>query len=57
MQRGAESSKAKWRNDWERMRKRNCCTRGESLFKADSLAHAPRRYRKSSPTHTDAHAA
>jgi hypothetical protein len=57
MQRGAESSKAKWRNDWERMRKRNCCTRGESLFKADSLAHAPRRYRKSRPTHTDAHAA
>jgi hypothetical protein len=37
MQRGAESSKAKGRSSWERMRKRNCCTRGESLFKIDSV--------------------
>jgi hypothetical protein len=52
MQRGAESSKAKGRSDWERMQKCNCCTQGESLFKADSLARAPRRYKKSRPTHT-----
>ena len=54
MQRGAQSSKAKGRSDWERMRKHNCCTWGESLFKADSPAHAPRRRRKSRPTHTKA---
>jgi hypothetical protein len=36
----------------KRMRKCNCCTRGESLFKADSPARAPRRYMKSRPTHT-----
>jgi hypothetical protein len=44
---GAESLKAKGRNNWERMRKRNCCTPGESLFKVDSPARAPRRYKKS----------
>jgi hypothetical protein len=38
MQSGAESSKAKGRSDWERMRKRNCCMPGESLFKADPPA-------------------
>jgi hypothetical protein len=38
------------------MRKRNCCTQGESLFKADSPARALRRYRKSQPKHTDAQA-
>jgi hypothetical protein len=36
----------------ERMRKRNCCMRGESLFKEDSPALAPRRHRKSRPTRT-----
>jgi hypothetical protein len=51
-QSGAESSKAKERCDWERMRKRNCSARGESLFKADSPARTLRRYRKSRPTHT-----
>jgi hypothetical protein len=35
---GAEISKAKGRSDWEKMRKRNRCTQGESLFKADSPA-------------------
>jgi hypothetical protein len=54
MQRGAESSKAKGCSSWERMRKRNCCTRGESLFKADSPARAPRRRRKSRLTRTKA---
>jgi hypothetical protein len=49
---GAESSKTKGRRDWERMRKRNCCSRGESLFKANSPARAPRRYGKSRPEHT-----
>jgi hypothetical protein len=38
----------------ERMRKRNCCTRGESLFKEDSPARAPRCRRKSRPTCTKA---
>jgi hypothetical protein len=52
MQRGAESSEAKGRSNWERMRKRNCRTRGESLFKVDSPARAPRHRGKSSP---DAH--
>jgi hypothetical protein len=36
----------------ERMRKRNCCTRGESLFKEESPASAPRRRRKSRPART-----
>jgi hypothetical protein len=36
----------------EKMRKRNCCTRGESLFKEDSPARAPRHHRKSRPTRT-----
>jgi hypothetical protein len=36
----------------ERMRKRNCCTRGESLFKEDSPARAPKTPQKFSP---DAH--
>jgi hypothetical protein len=54
MQRGTESSKAKGCNSWERMQKCNCCTRGESLFKADSLARVPRRRRKSRPTRTKA---
>jgi hypothetical protein len=54
MQRGAESSKAKGHNSWERMRKRNCCTRGESLFRKDSLARTPRCRRKSRPTRTKA---
>jgi hypothetical protein len=54
MQRGAESSKAKGLNSLERMQKRNYCTRGESLFKADSPARAPRRRRKSRPTRTKA---
>jgi hypothetical protein len=38
----------------ERMRKRNCCAWGESLFKEDSPARAPRRHRKSHPTRTKA---
>jgi hypothetical protein len=38
----------------ERMRKRNYCTRRESLFKEDTLARAPRRRRKSRPTRTEA---
>jgi hypothetical protein len=62
MQRGTESSKAKGRGELEgeraqqleRMQKRNCCTRGESLFKEDSPARALRRRRKSRPTHTKA---
>jgi hypothetical protein len=54
MQRGAKSSEAKGRNNWERMRKRNYCTWGESLFKADSPAHTPRSRRKSCPTRTKA---
>jgi hypothetical protein len=57
-----ESVNAKGRGELEgeraqqlgRMRKRNCCTRGESLFKEDSPAHAPRRRRKSCPTRTKA---
>jgi hypothetical protein len=52
MQRGAESSKVKGRNDWERMRKHNYCTRGESLFKADSPARVLRCYKRSHPTRT-----
>jgi hypothetical protein len=52
MQRGAESSKAKGRGGWERMRKCNYCTWGESLFKEDSPAHAPRRCRESRPMRT-----
>jgi hypothetical protein len=52
MQRGAKSSKAKGRDDCERMRKCNCCARGESLFKADSPARAPSRYGKSRSAHT-----
>jgi hypothetical protein len=54
MQRGAEGSKVKGRNNWERMRKHNRCTWGESLFKEDSPARAPRRRRKSRPTRTKA---
>jgi hypothetical protein len=54
MQRGAEGSKAKGRSSWEKIRKCNCCTRGESLFKEDSLARAPRRHRESPPTRTNA---
>jgi hypothetical protein len=54
MQRGVESSEAKGRNNWERMRKRNCFTRGESFFKADSPARASRPHRKSRPMHTKA---
>jgi hypothetical protein len=54
MQRGAESSKAKGRNSWEKMRNRNRCTRGESLFKEDSLARAPRHRRESRPTRSNA---
>jgi hypothetical protein len=54
MQRDAESSKAKGHSSWEKMRKRNRCTWGESLFKEDSLARAPRRCRKSRPTRTKA---
>jgi hypothetical protein len=38
----------------ERMRKRNCCTWGESLFKEDSLARSPRGHKKSCPTRTKA---
>jgi hypothetical protein len=38
----------------KRMRKRNCRTRGESLFKADSPARAPRHCGKSRPTRTKA---
>jgi hypothetical protein len=52
MRKGAESSKAKGRRDWERMQKRNCCSRGESLFKRNSPARAPRRYEKSQLAHT-----
>jgi hypothetical protein len=52
MQIGAEGLKAKGRSDWKRMRKRNCCSWDESLFKADSSARAPRRYRKSRLAHT-----
>jgi hypothetical protein len=52
MQRGAKSSKAKGRSSWEKMRKHTCNTRGESLFKEDSLTRAPRRRRKSRPTRT-----
>jgi hypothetical protein len=36
------------------MRKRNYYTRGESLFKEDAPARAPRRRRKSRPTRTKA---
>jgi hypothetical protein len=57
-----ESANAKGRGELEgervrqleRMRKCNCCTRGESLFKEDSPARAPRRRRKSRPTRTKA---
>jgi hypothetical protein len=52
MRKGVESSKAKGRRDWERMRKHSCCSWGESLFKANSPARAPRRYEKSRPAHT-----
>jgi hypothetical protein len=38
----------------ERMRKCNCYTRGESLFKEDSPARAPRRRKKSRPARTKA---
>jgi hypothetical protein len=38
----------------ERMQKRNYCTRGESLFKEDSPARAPRCRKKSRPTRTKA---
>jgi hypothetical protein len=38
----------------EKMRKRNCCTRGESLFKEDSPARAQRRRRKSRPARAEA---
>jgi hypothetical protein len=38
----------------ERMRKCNYCTRGESLFKEDTPAHALRRRRKSRPARTEA---
>jgi hypothetical protein len=54
MQRDTESLEEKGRNYWERMRKCNCCTRGESLFKADSPARAPRRRGKSRPMRTKA---
>jgi hypothetical protein len=50
MHKGAEGSKAKGRSDWGRMLRRNCCTRDEFIFKADSPTRAPRRYRKSRPT-------
>jgi hypothetical protein len=53
MQRGAESSKAKGRSSWEKMRNRNRCTRGESLFKEDSCSR-PRFRRESHPTRTNA---
>jgi hypothetical protein len=36
------------------MRKSNCCTWGEPLFKEDSPARAPRRHRKSRPARTKA---
>jgi hypothetical protein len=52
MQRGAESSEAKGRSNWERMRKRNCCTRGESLFQGRLSRSRPETPRKISP---DAH--
>jgi hypothetical protein len=52
MRKGVESSKAKGHRDWERIRKRSCCSRGESLFKTNSPARAPRRYGKSRPAHT-----
>jgi hypothetical protein len=52
MQKGVESSKAKGHREWERMRKRNCCSRGESLYKANSPARAPRHYGKSQSAHT-----
>jgi hypothetical protein len=54
MRKGAESSKAKGCRDWERMRKCNCCSRGESLFKEDYPARASRRRRKSRLTRTNA---
>jgi hypothetical protein len=54
MQRGAESLEAKGRNNWERMRKRNCYAQGESLFKANSPARATTRCRKFRPTCTKA---
>jgi hypothetical protein len=54
MQSGAKSSKAKGRSSWDRMQKRNCCTWGESLFKANSPARAPTHHRKSRPTRTKA---
>jgi hypothetical protein len=54
MQRGIENSKAKGRSSWEKMRKRNRCTRGESLFKEDSLARAPRCRGKSRSMRTKA---
>jgi hypothetical protein len=38
----------------ERMRKHNYCTRGESLFKEDTTARAPRRHKKSRSAHTEA---
>ena len=38
----------------ERMRKRNYYTRGESIFKEDTPARAPRHRRKSRPARTEA---
>jgi hypothetical protein len=52
MQKGAESSEVKGRSDWERMRKRNCCPWGESLFQGNSPARTLRRSRESRPTRT-----
>jgi hypothetical protein len=43
----------KGRNSWEKMLKCNRCTQGESLFKEDSLARAPRCRRESRPTRTN----
>jgi hypothetical protein len=51
---GREEHEGEMAQQLERMRKRNYCTRGESLFKEDSPARAPRCHRKSRPTRTKA---
>jgi hypothetical protein len=38
----------------EKMQKRNCCTRSESLFKEDTPARAPRLCKKSRSARTEA---
>jgi hypothetical protein len=54
MQRGLREFEGERVQQLEKMQKRNRCTRGESLFKEDSLARAPKRRRKSRPTRTKA---